>query len=218
MRKTLQNCNENNRLQIFLENRQTLLVKKKKKNKRKLLIPERINLTEEENDFLLTNRDKVAKELNSFFANVVKNLNILNYEDFDSLEEKIDDPTTKAIAKWKNYPNILTIASEYKNSANVFFSFVFKENALTEIKALHVSKAIQESNILFKIMKENENFFSEAYCFYFNKSLENCKFSNCLKLAYNTPVFEKDARTSKNNNGPVSIIPVFSKIFTKKVT
>ena len=61
MRKTLQNCNENNRLQIFLENRQTLLVKKKKKNKRKLLIPERINLTEEENDFLLTNRDKVAK-------------------------------------------------------------------------------------------------------------------------------------------------------------
>ena len=170
----------------------------KKKNKRKLLIPE--------NDFLLTNRDKVAKELNSFFANVVKNLNIRNYEDFDSLEEKIDDPTTKAIAKWRNYPSILTIASEYKNSANFLFSFVFKENVLTEI------------NETFKIMKENENFFSEAYCFYFNKPLENGKFSNCLKLAYNTPAFEKDARTSKNNNGPVSVIPIFLKIFTKKVT
>ena len=194
----MQNCNENNRLQNFLKNRQTLFVKKKK-NKRKLLIPE--------NDFLLTNRDKVAKKLNIFFANVVKNLNILNYEDFDSLEEKIDDPTTKAIAKWKNYPNILTIASEYKNSANVFFSFVFKENVLTEI-----------NEATFKIMKENENFFSEAYCFYFNKSLENGKFSNCLKLAYNTPAFEKDARTSKNNNGPVSVIPILLKIFTKKVT
>ena len=160
-----------------------------------------------ENDFLLTNRDKVAKELNSFFANAVKNLNIRNYEDFDSLEEKIDDPTTKAIAKWRNYPSILTIASEYKNSANFLFSFVFKENVLTEI-----------NETTYKIMKENENFFSEAYCFYFNKSLENGKFSNCLKLAYNTPVFEKDAHTSKNNNGPVSAIPIFSKIFTKKVT
>ena len=30
----------------------------------------------------------------------------------------------------------------------------------------------------FKIMKENENFFSEAYCFYFNKSLGNGKFSH----------------------------------------
>ena len=27
-------------------------------------------------------------------------------------------------------------------------------------------------------MKENENFFSEAYCFYFNKSLGNGKFSH----------------------------------------
>ena len=171
------------------------------------MIPERINLTEEENDFLLTIRDKVAKELNSFFANAVKNLNILNYKDFDSLEEKIDDPTTKAIAKWRNYPSILTIASEYKNSANFLVSFVFKENVLTEI-----------NETTYKIMKENENFFSEAYCFYFNKSLENGKFSNCLKLAYNTPVFEKDAHTSKNNNGPVSAIPIFSKIFTKKVT
>ena len=202
----MQNCNEKADCKLFWKTVKRFL-STKKKNKRKLLIPERINLIEEENDFLLTIRDKVAKELNSFFANAVKNLRILNYEDFDSLEEKIDDLTTKAIPKWRNYPSILTIASEYKNSANFLFSFVFKENVLTEI-----------NETTYKIMKENENFFSEAYCFYFNKSLENGKFSNCLKLAYNTPAFEKDARTSKNNNGPVSVIPIFLKIFTKKVT
>ena len=38
--------------------------------------PERINLTEEENNSLLTNCEEVAKELNNFFANTVKNLNI----------------------------------------------------------------------------------------------------------------------------------------------
>ena len=59
------------------------------------------------------------------------------------------------------------------------------------------------------------NCFAEAICFYFNKALENDKFPNCLKLANITPVFKKDARTSKNNYRPVSILLVFSKIFER---
>ena len=43
-------------------------------------LPERINLTEEENNSLLTNCEEVAKELNNVFANAVKNLNTLNHE------------------------------------------------------------------------------------------------------------------------------------------
>ena len=66
----------------------------KKKN-----VPERIDLPEEENSYLLTNCEEVAKELNNFFANAVKNLNIPNYENCDSLAENIDDRTLKAIAK-----------------------------------------------------------------------------------------------------------------------
>ena len=76
---------------------------------------------------------------------------------------------------------------------------------------LDVSKAIQESDIPFKIIKAN--FFAEAICFYFNKSLQNVKFPNCLKLVNIIPLFKKGARTSKNNHRPVSILPVFSKIF-----
>ena len=41
-----------------------------------LHLSERINLTEEENNSLLTNCEEVAEELNNFFANAVKNLNI----------------------------------------------------------------------------------------------------------------------------------------------
>ena len=62
-------------------------------------LPERINLTEEENSLLLTNCEEVAKQLNNFFANAVKNLNIPNYENCDSLAENIDDPALKIIAK-----------------------------------------------------------------------------------------------------------------------
>ena len=78
---------------------------------------------------------------------------------------------------------------------------------------LDISKAIQESDISFKIIKANENSFAEAICLYFSKSLENGKFPNCLKLANITPVFKKGARTSKINYRPVSILPDFSKIF-----
>ena len=58
---------------------------------------ERINLTEEENNSLLTNCEEVAKELDNLFANVKKNLNISNHKSCDSLAENSDDPTVKAI-------------------------------------------------------------------------------------------------------------------------
>ena len=138
-----------------------------KKNSKKILLPERINLTEEESNSLLTNCEEVAEELNNFFANAVKNLNILNYENCNFLAENIDDPTLKAIAKWRNHPSILVIASEYKNRANISFNFISKEDVLTVIKMMDVSKAIQESDIPVKIIETNENFFAEAFFYFF---------------------------------------------------
>ena len=83
-----------------------------------------MNLTEEENDSLLTNCEEVANELNNFFTNAVKSLNIPNYENCDSLAQNIDDATLKAIVKWRNHPSILEIASEYKKEQS-FLSIIF---------------------------------------------------------------------------------------------
>ena len=99
------------------------------------------------------------------------------------MAENIDDPTLKAIAKWRKHTSILAITSAYKNRANFPFNFGSKEDVLTEIKMLDVSKAIEESDIPVKINRGNDNFFEEAIFLYFNKSLENGKFPNCLKLA-----------------------------------
>ena len=93
---------------------------------KKIHLPEKINLIKEENNSLLNNCEEVAKELNKFFANAVKNLNIPNYENYNSLAENIDDPTLKAIAKWRNHPIILAIASEYKSRGLFSFSFASK--------------------------------------------------------------------------------------------
>ena len=85
----------------------------------------------------------------------------------------------------------LAIASEYKNNGKLSFNFVSKEYVLTEKKVMNVSKVIQESDIPLIIIKTNENFFAEAICFCFNKSLENNELINCLKLANITPVFKE---------------------------
>ena len=72
--------------------------------------------------------EEVAKELNNFFANAVKNLNNPNYEYCDSLEENIDDPILEAIAKWRNHPSTLAIGGEYTNRGNFYMNFVSKED------------------------------------------------------------------------------------------
>ena len=56
------------------------------------------------------------------------------------MAENIDDPTLKAIAKWRNHPSILAITLEYKNRATFSFNFVYKEDVLTETKVLNVLK------------------------------------------------------------------------------
>ena len=178
---------------------------------------ERINLTDE-NDSLVTYCGKVAKELNSFFSSVVKNLNIPSYEGCDPLSDNIFHPTLKAIVKWRNHPSILTITSEHENTPKFSFNFVSKEHVLEEIQMLDSSKAIQESDIPVKLIKENSDLFAEIICKYFNESLEKSKFPDCLKLANVTPVFKKGARTSKNNYRPVSILPILSKLFERLIS
>ena len=52
------------------------------------------------------------------------------------MPENINDPTLKAIVKWKNHLSIPGIASEHENRADFSFHFVSEEDVLAEIKAL----------------------------------------------------------------------------------
>ena len=73
-----------------------------------------INLTREDSS-LIKNCEEVAIELNNFFYSTVKNLNILNYEVYDSLPDNNDHLTLEALAKWGNHPSIIVITSDQKN-------------------------------------------------------------------------------------------------------
>ena len=60
--------------------------------------------------------------------NPVKNLTIQNYKNWDSFTENINDPSLKAIDKWRNHPSILAIVSGYKYRADFPVNFVSEED------------------------------------------------------------------------------------------
>ena len=68
---------------------------------------ERISLSE--NGEIGKPEKETAEVLNNFFGNIVKNLNISQYSDFDPIIENVKDPTLKAVLKYEKHPSILVI-------------------------------------------------------------------------------------------------------------
>ena len=73
---------------------------------------DKINLTE--NGEYVKTEMKTAEVFNSFFSNIVKNIKIPYYSNFDPIAQIIEDPTLKPIVKYKNHSRILTIQAKYK--------------------------------------------------------------------------------------------------------
>ena len=98
---------------------------------------ERISLTE--NREIVKTGKGTAEVFNNFFGNIVKNLNISQYSDFDPIIENVK----KTLVFWQS-------------ELNSIFSFrvvSFKEIE-TEIRLSKLNKASQYSDILTKIFKE----------------------------------------------------------------
>ena len=93
----------------------------------KLRIRDRINRSEKSG--ILKTDSETAETLNSFFSNIVKNLTISRYSEFDSVTEKIADPTPKAIFKYKDHPSILAIQRNCEKE-----TFRFSEVNIEDIK------------------------------------------------------------------------------------
>ena len=55
---------------------------------------------------------------NNFYAVIVSNLKISDYSNCDPLTEGIAEPTLKAIVKYRNQPNIVTLGEICKKSLN----------------------------------------------------------------------------------------------------
>ena len=116
---------------------------------------ERISLSE--NGEIVKTEKETAEVFNNFFGNILMNLNISQYSDFDPIIENVKDSTLKAILKYEKHPRILAIRTKCnRNGAFSLREISFKEIE-TKIRLLKLNKASQHSDIPTKIIKENSD-------------------------------------------------------------
>ena len=64
-----------------------------------------------------------ANVLNTFSSNIVTNLKIPEYADYDPIANNISIPILKAILRYRNHPSIITIGEVCKKTHKFSFSF-----------------------------------------------------------------------------------------------
>ena len=103
--------------------------------------------------------------MNTFFSNVVTNLKIPEYADYNPIANNVSDPILKVIVRYRNHPRILTRGEVCKKSHKISFLFsqVGKKDILEEIQRLDIKKAAQESDIPSRIIKETQIYSVSTY-------------------------------------------------------
>ena len=92
---------------------------------------EQINLVEK-GEILKTDLETAV--LYTFLRDIVKNLEINQYSNFDPVINHVKDPTLRAILKYKDHPSILATQNNCKNG----IKFAFEEMDLASIgKEIH---------------------------------------------------------------------------------
>ena len=151
----------------------------------KIVTRDTIYLTEN-GDVVKTDLE-TAETLNNVFGNVMRNLMILKYSEYDPSIDMVENRTIRAILKYRNHPSILAI-HERKN-------FCFKEVSTAEtqkeILNLNNKKASQNSDIPTKIIQENSDMFGKVLYFFINDTIKSFTFPSCLKGADVTPSRKK---------------------------
>ena len=140
---------------------------------------------------------QTAEVLNTFFGNIVKNLEKNHYSNFDSVINNVKVPTVRAILKYKDHPSILPIQNNIKNGIKLAFEEIDLISIEKEIRNLKMNKASQSSDIPTKIIKQNVDIFAKFLWEIINSSIKSSTFPSCLKSAYVTPLHKKGKKRQK---------------------
>ena len=104
-----------------------------------------------------------------------------------------------------------------KTTKSLFLSLITKDEVEKIINALDSKKESDVYGIPIKIVKDSSPFISNILADIYNSSILSGVFPNKLKLTYVIPAHKGNSKMSVENYRPISIIPIFRKIFEKLI-
>ena len=109
------------------------------------------NITQVDNNNIISSDIEIAERLNAFFNNVVKELNIKIKEDLLCDVSSINDPVERAIQM---------IKENFDNGKTFSFDLVSPDTIFKEIVSLDTNKSTNSNDLPIKIVKANADLFS----------------------------------------------------------
>ena len=96
-----------------------------------------------------------------------------------------------------------------------YFSHVDNNTVLKEIKKLNLIKAVQDSDIPVKTLKENADFLAGYIYLQSSGAVDSSKFADFFTNRDIAAGFKQSSRNQKENYRPISILSLISKISEK---
>ena len=166
-------------------------------------------------DKIITNDSEIAETMNMFFANTVKNMDIIGFTNTAfSYNPNLSD-IDNIIEKFKDHPSILKINDNI--CINELFHFTQKDvdEISNKISSLNKNKPTTFNNIPTKLLVNCLDIVAPPVTQIINDSKLNFCFPRRLKLADITPTHKKSDINDKSNYRPISILPAVSKVFER---
>ena len=153
------------------------------------------------NGQLVEDRRQISNEFNDFFVSVAKKLNV-----------KICSSTLNGNGSRSNDNFKAYLSNRVQKS--IFLSPTSPSELMEIVQNLENDKA---SDISITILKKCMKYISSHLSEFLNKFMETGIFPEILKIGKITPIYKKDDPQLLNNYRPVSVIPIFGKIFEKVI-
>ena len=178
------------------------------------------NVIIEEKGKLISNNTEVAEILNNYFIDAVESLDI---DPFIITDRNSEDDTEKShieniINKYETHPSILKIKENVSLDEKFIFNDICSEEIYEYISKLDPKKAGIENDIPASVLVSSIDIVSTYLTNIYNESKNSNLFPPALKLGTITPIHKKKVKTLiKKDYRPVTLLPLVSKIYEKKM-
>ena len=174
----------------------------------KIKASSKINLLE--NEVLVSDDREVADIFNEYFIHITEALGIHEPKDILTPIDGLRDPIEAAIKKYSSHLSIQLIFKNKKSSNEFGFNTVVKEKVAAALQKLKLNKANPVGSIPGKILKDNQDIFTNMLQKLFNDVIKGI-FPPELKIGEITPVYKANDQTSKTNYRPITVLSANSK-------